>query len=98
LMILVGIGLWYLIPRTKNLLKRDLYSRARNLNLTIGLLAIVWVFVRYEGIAIISAHWIIWLLYAIFIIWKANIFRYWQGEYREKMLAYEKQQQMKKYM
>jgi hypothetical protein len=87
-----------MIKKSKNPIQKDYFRKARVMTLTIGIFAVIWVFLRYEGIAILSAHWIIWVIYAVYIIWKANLFRYWQGEYREKLEVYEKEQLKKKYM
>jgi amino acid transporter len=98
--LLVAFGVFFsvLIRRTKNPVKKDLYSRWSRLSYTISLLAIIWVFFRYEEIPQISAHWIILLIYLIGLIWAVNIIRYVLNAYKPRLDAYNKDQMKKKYM
>jgi uncharacterized membrane protein len=91
LLLASGIFFSVLIRRTKN-------PRWSKLSYTIGVLAIIWVFFRYEGIAQISAHWIILVIYFLGFVWAVNIIRYVLNQYKPRLDAYNKEQMKKKYM
>jgi hypothetical protein len=98
LLLASGIFFSVLIRRTKNPVQKNLYSRWSKLSYTIGVLAIIWVFFRYEGIAQISAHWIILVIYFLGFVWAVNIIRYVLNQYKPRLDAYNKEQMKKKYM
>ena len=98
ILLIAGIVIWVARNKTKNPLKKELYLKWRRLCLTIGILGAIWVFLRYEGIAVLGVHWVIWALGLIGIIWAAYIVNWYRKVYKVKNVEFEKEQQKKKYI
>ncbi|MDB4939801.1 MAG: hypothetical protein JWO40_226 [Candidatus Doudnabacteria bacterium] len=99
-LILLAIAIFFVvtIKNIKNPIQKNLYSRWQNLGFTISILVLIWIFLRYEGIAQISDHWIVLVIYLIGLIWAGSIIRYVLNQYKPKMDAYKGEQLKKKYM
>ncbi|GAC1412976.1 MAG: hypothetical protein NVSMB66_3710 [Candidatus Doudnabacteria bacterium] len=98
LLLAFGIFLSAITKKLKNPVQKNLWKRWQKLAYTISLLALVWVFFRYEGIPQISAHWLVILIYLIGLVWAVRIIRYVLKTYQPQKEAYDKEQLKKKYM
>lgn len=96
LVISILMALW--MRSKKNSLKKNLLKRWRALFATIGVLGLIWSFLRYEYIVGMSSHFVVIMIYLIGLIWALAIFRYYRGKYKKQLADYEKEQQLKKYL
>lgn len=96
--LLLGIVCWVAARRAKNPIRKDFYYRVRAFGLTIGLLGLLWSFLRYERVYILSDMIVILVIYLIGLFWLVKILRYWLNGYKIKLDQFEKEQLKKKYL
>lgn len=76
---LVAIGIVGLLLRIKSTdtLQREIYRRVANWSLTMGVLALLWMFFRQERVVVLNAR--IWILCWVigFGYWGARLLRYY---------------------
>ncbi len=93
-----SILMFFWMRTKKDSIKKNMQKRWRALFGTIGVLGLIWSFLRYEYIVGISSHMVVIILYFIALVWALVILKYYIGKYKQQLAEHEKQQQLKKYM
>lgn len=78
--------------------QRFLRSRFFHLFLTMGILILSWVGLRFENIPWLSTHIVVLSLFLIWFIWLIFIGKYYVKEFRNKHRLFEEQKIKQKYL
>ncbi len=98
LLLVLAVIMTVVFRGKKNSLKKNLQKRWRALFATIGVLGLIWSFLRYEYIVGMSSHVVVIAIYFLALIWALAILKYYMGKYKKQLAEYEKEQQLKKYL
>lgn len=98
LLLVLAVIMTVVFRGKKNSLKKNLQKRWRALFATIGVLGLIWSFLRYEYIVGMSSHVVVIVIYFLALIWALAILKYYMGKYKKQLAEYEKEQQLKKYL
>ncbi len=97
-LIVVGAVLSFLSRRTKDRAVKMLIGKWTGLLLTMGILSGLWWGMRDQGVAVLSSHIILYVLYLIGLVWLVNVLRFQFGAYRKMRDAEEKNAIKQKYL